>query len=173
MPAHWKPFGSETENMQCGDGTSAAARRVASSYIVCRGKIILNKYISAVSTDSWYYIRISVVAAARHRRRRCRSAIRLRPILQMVKKGAFINVVRRFSMQWIQFSSRFQAFLWHDLPMLPSLNVNVPLYSESKPVSASSIHLTIICHLQPEIGVLKTCWYTNTASNSWKRSLLF
>ena len=38
----------------------------------------------------------------------------------------------------INFRHAFKLFCGHS-PMLPSVNVDVPLYSESKPVSAASI----------------------------------
>ena len=65
-------------------------QRVASSYIVCRGKSsltsICSKHGLLLHTSEHQWASATVVAAARHRRRRCRSAIRLRRISPMVKK---------------------------------------------------------------------------------------
>ena len=65
-------------------------QRVASSYIVCRRKSsltsICSKHGLLLHTSEHQWASATVVAAARHRRRRCRSAIRLRRISPMVKK---------------------------------------------------------------------------------------
>ena len=51
------------------------------------------------------------------------------------------------------FRHAFKLF-YGDSQMLPSVKVDVPFGIQA---SFSSIHLTIICHLQPKTGVFKTC----------------